>query len=185
MIDEKDIIERCIKGDASAQSKLFNRFAPRMMGVCYRYVQTIYEAEDILQEAFIKVFRYLDTYQGNGAVEHWIRKIVVNTALNHIKQNKKFRDEMDVDNVEDEGYTDSLHLKFETEEVINAIKSLPDGYKVIFNLYAIEGFSHKEIADQLGIAEATSRSQYCRAKIMLQNKLSLIYKRDERIIAVR
>ncbi len=87
--------------------------------------------------------------------------------------------------MEDEGYTDEIHMKFDTEEVINAIKSLPEGYRAIFNLYAIEGFSHKEIAEQLGIAEATSRSQYFRAKTILQNKLSIIYKRDEQALAFR
>ncbi|MFA7379627.1 MAG: RNA polymerase sigma factor [Bacteroidia bacterium] len=183
--NEKEIIEGCLRGDASAQSKLYHKFAPKMLGVCYRYMQTIYEAEDVLQEAFIKVFKHIETFQNNNSIEFWIRRIVVNTALNHIKQNKKFKEESDVDNVEDEGYTDEVHMKFDTEEVINAIKSLPEGYRAIFNLYAIEGFSHKEIAEQLGIAEATSRSQYFRAKTILQNKLSIIYKRDEQALAFR
>lgn len=181
--DEKDIITRCLKGEATAQSRLFNRFAPRMLGVCYRYMHTIYEAEDVLQEAFIKVFKSLNTFQYNSSLEHWIRRIVVNTALNHIKAGKKFKDESDVDNLEDEGYTDSIHVQFETEEVVNAIKSLPEGYRTVFNLYAVEGYSHKEIGEMIGIAEASSRSQYSRAKTILQNKLAIKYKNNEQAIA--
>lgn len=182
--DEKEIIDGCINNEVPAQNRLFNRFAPKMMGICYRYMQTIYEAEDVLQEAFIKVFKHLHTFQYNSSLEHWIRRIVVNTALNHIKANKKFRNELDTDNLEDEGYTDSIHMQFDTEEVIHAIKSLPEGYRTVFNLYAIEGYSHKEIGEMLGVAEASSRSQYSRAKTILQNKLSIKFRNDEQALAI-
>jgi len=182
--DEKELIDGCINNEVPAQNRLFNRFAPKMLGICYRYMQTIYEAEDVLQEAFIKVFKHLHTFQYNSSLEHWIRRIVVNTALNHIKANKKFRNELDTDNLEDEGYTDSIHMQFDTEEVIHAIKSLPEGYRTVFNLYAIEGYSHKEIGEMLGVAEASSRSQFSRAKTILQNKLSIKFRNDEQAIAI-
>jgi RNA polymerase sigma factor (sigma-70 family) len=182
--EEKELINRCLNGDKSAQSLLYHRYASKMLGVCYRYMQTVYEAEDVLQEGFIKVFRSLETFRNYGALEGWIRRIMVNAALDYLRKNKKLRTETDIDNIEDEPYTDDTYRNFDTEELIRKIKALPEGYRVIFNLYAIEGYTHKEIAEKTGITESTSRSQYSRAKAILKKQLKVEEYSNERTVTV-
>jgi RNA polymerase sigma factor (sigma-70 family) len=166
------IYQQCIKGDSKAQEQLYLHLAPKMLGVCYRYTHNIMEAEDVLQDAFIRVFKFLHTYKGEGDLEAWVRRIMVNTALNHIKKNKRIAEELEIEKATVVESTLTVDLNnYDTSLIMNALQQLPDGYKVILNLFAIEGYSHKEIAEQFNIAESTSRSQFLRAKVALKKIL--------------
>ena len=169
---EELMLTGCIRNNASAQEALYNRFSPRMLGVCYRFAKNREDAEDMLQEGFIKVFTQIHQYRNEGALEGWIRRIVVHTCINILKKNKKFADSVDII------HATSVHVKEEmipsimqAKQVVECIRTLPLGYKTVLNLYAIEGYSHKEIASMLDIEESTSRSQYTRAKAMLEEIL--------------
>lgn len=169
---EEYIIAGCLHNEPSAQRELYNRFSPKMLSVCYRFAQSREDAEDMLQEGFIKVFTQIHTFQNKGAFEGWIRRIVVHTCINFLKKYKKFNDCVDIENA------DLAYLKEETipsimqaKQVIECIRLLPIGYRTVLNLYAIEGYSHREISTMLDIEESTSRSQYTRAKSMLENIL--------------
>jgi RNA polymerase sigma factor (sigma-70 family) len=169
---EEAIIFGCLQNDAAAQRELYNRYSPKMLSVCYRFGQSREDAEDMLQEGFIKVFTQIHTFQNKGAFEGWIRRIIVHTCINFLKKYKKFNDSVDL------AYASYVAVKEETvpsimqaKQVIESIRLLPVGYKTVLNLYAIEGYSHKEIAQMLDIEESTSRSQYTRAKSMLETIL--------------
>lgn len=169
---EEYIIAGCLHNEPSAQRELFNRYSPKMLAVCYRYAQSREDAEDMLQEAFIKVFTQIHTFQNKGAFEGWIRRIIVHTCINFLKKYKKFTDSLDL------GQAGYVQVKEETipsimqaKQVTECIRVLPMGYRTVLNLYAIEGYSHREIATMLDIEESTSRSQYTRAKAMLENLL--------------
>src|SRR3954469_25750182 len=169
---EEYIIAGCLHNEPSAQRELYNRFSPKMLSVCYRFAQSREDAEDMLQEGFIKVFTQIQTFQNKGAFEGWIRRIVVHTCINFLKKYKKFNDSVDLAQA---GY---VYIKEETipsimqaKQVTECIRLLPIGYRTVLNLYAIEGYSHREIADMLDIEESTSRSQYTRAKQMLEDIL--------------
>ncbi|MEP7255635.1 MAG: sigma-70 family RNA polymerase sigma factor [Ferruginibacter sp.] len=169
---EELMLSGCIRNNATAQEALYNRFSPRMLGVCYRFAKNREDAEDMLQEGFIKVFTQIHQYRNEGALEGWIRRIVVHTCINILKKNKKFADSVDII------HATSVHVKEEmipsimqAKQVVECIRTLPLGYKTVLNLYAIEGYSHKEIASMLDIEESTSRSQYTRAKAMLEEIL--------------
>lgn len=174
-MDEQTIITECLKGNAIAQRKLFDLFAPKMMGVCLRYMKSQDEAEDVLQDGFVKVFNKLEAFENNGSLEGWIRRIIVNTALDQIRKNSKFANSMDVD---DYSYKlESSDFTFESlaaEDLLKIINEMPEGYKIVFNMFAVEGYSHKEIADTLGVTENTSKSQYSRARAYLREKLEEI-----------
>jgi RNA polymerase sigma factor (sigma-70 family) len=169
---EEFIIYGCLQNHPSAQRELYNRFSPKMLAVCYRYAQSREDAEDMLQEGFIKVFTQIHTFQNKGAFEGWIRRIIVHTCINFLKKYKKFSDNVDVI------HASCLQVKEETipsimqaKQVTECIRVLPVGYRTVLNLYAIEGYSHREIAEMLDIEESTSRSQYTRAKAMLEDVL--------------
>ncbi|MFS8083359.1 MAG: RNA polymerase sigma factor [Ginsengibacter sp.] len=169
---EENILEGCLNNLATAQEALYNRFSPRMFGVCYRYAHSREDAEDMLQEGFMKVFAQIHQFKNAGALEGWIRKIIVHTCINILKKNKKFSDSVDLI------YADNLHLNgnnipsmLQAKQVVECIRLLPLGYRTVLNLYAIEGFSHREISDILDIEESTSRSQYTRARGMLEEIL--------------
>lgn len=172
MVDLKATVERCQKGDRGAQKSLYEKLASKMLGVCIRYARDQSEAEDFLQEGFIKVFKNIHNLRNPLQVEGWIEKIMVNTALEHIRKKKTVNGyevdlEDNVDVEEEEKVTDELSR----EELLSIIQELPDGFRAVFNMYAIEGFSHKEIAEKLSITEGTSKSQYARAKSILQQKV--------------
>ena len=171
-MDEPSLVKKCIKGDQRAQRVLFEKFAPKMLGVCLRYTKNTEEAEDVLQDGFIKVFTKIHLYKGGGALEGWIRKVIVNTALDNIRRNHKYRDNIAVEFVdyklEDHSYIVEGLIE---EDLLKLINSMPLGYKTVFNMFAIEGFSHKEIAKELNISENTSKSQYARARAYLKTKL--------------
>ncbi|MEY4876615.1 MAG: hypothetical protein RL708_1764 [Bacteroidota bacterium] len=172
MLTEQEVYQQCVAGNRSAQKELFDRFSPRMLGVCYRYTKSIQEAEDVLQDVFIKVFQNLQYFKGDGSLEGWIRKIAINTSLNHLKKNKRISAELEIDSAKKvEGPVDLSIENYDSKLIWASIESLPEGYRVILNMFAVEGYSHKEIADQLGIAEGTSRSQFLRAKAHLKKLL--------------
>ncbi|MEW6470097.1 MAG: RNA polymerase sigma factor [Bacteroidota bacterium] len=171
MTDE-ELVKGCVENNPLAQKLLYERFSRKMMGVCLRYADSRDEAEDILQNAFIKIFENIETFKGSGSLEGWIRRIMVNTALNNYRQNKASRQKVDLDSVEymlpgDHQVSNSLDAK----ELLKLIQTLPAGFRTVFNLFAIEGYSHKEIAEQLNISEGTSKSQYSRARAYLQKAL--------------
>lgn len=169
---EEAILQGCLRNDAVAQKELYNRFSPKMLAVCYRFGHNREDAEDMLQEGFIKVFSQIHTFRNQGAFEGWVRRIIVHTCINNLKKNKKFNESVDII------HATSLHVREETvpsivqaKQVVECIRLLPIGYRTVLNLYAIEGYSHKEIAEMLDIEESTSRSQYTRAKQMLEDIL--------------
>jgi RNA polymerase sigma factor (sigma-70 family) len=169
---EEAILQGCLRNDASAQKELYNRFSPKMLAVCYRFGHSREDAEDMLQEGFIKVFSQIHTFRNQGAFEGWVRRIIVHTCINNLKKNKKFNESVDII------HATTLHVREESvpsivqaKQVVECIRLLPIGYRTVLNLYAIEGYSHKEIADMLDIEESTSRSQYTRAKQMLEDIL--------------
>ena len=145
-----------------------------MMGVCLRYFDSVEEAEDVLQNGFILVFEHIETFKGTGSLDGWIKKIMVNTALTEIRKNKKFKQNIELDNVEfmlpSSGFAND---DLKTKELLKIIQSLPPGSRTVFNLYAIEGYSHGEIANMLNISEGTSKSQYSRARAYLQKIIAL------------
>lgn len=158
--------------NAIAQELLYNRYSPKMLGVCYRYAFNREDAEDMLQEGFIKVFSTLHLFKNEGSLEGWIRKIIVNTCINFLKKHKKFNDTIDI------SYASEIHSSqdlipsiVQAKDIIESIRLLPMGYRTVLNLYAIEGYSHLEISRMLDIEEVTSRSQYARAKKLLEEIL--------------
>ncbi len=173
-MDYKQLVKQCLKGSGEAQKKLYNDFAPAMLGICYRYTKSKADAEDMLQHGFIKVFLNLQTYKAQGELGAWIRRIIINTAINYLKQNKRYSvdlsyDEMKLHPVSDE----NPQVNLDAKELANLIRQLPTGCQTIFNLYAIEGYTHVEIGAMLGIHEGTSRSQYARARSLLINWINI------------
>ena len=175
-MDELQLIEGCRKGDRRAQKALYETFSRKMMSVCLRYVSDWETARDLLQEGFVKVFTHIDSYTGNGSFEGWIRKIFVNSALEYLRHADVLRESTDLDQTAEVGQTDSSPLSdISAAELMQLVQSLPAGFRTIFHLFAIEGYSHKEISERLHITESTSRSQYTRAKQLLQRKVNALY----------
>lgn len=170
---EDELIKGCLKRDSSAQKRLYDTYSSKMYGICYRYVKDSMEAEDILVTAFMKVFDRIEQFKQEGSFEGWIRRIMVNEALTHLRKNRTMYLETDLEQADREPDYESLSQHLDVEDLLNLIQELPAGYRVVFNLYAIDGYSHKEIADQLGISENTSKSQLSRARTYLQKKLAV------------
>ncbi len=172
VMTDEEIVQGCVKKNVIAQKHLYDKFSRKMMGVCLRYSKSTEEAEDILQNGFINVFQNIETFKGAGALEGWIRRIMVNTALTNIRKNKKLLQNIELESVE---YmlpsTDSVAEGYGAKDLLKLIQTLPHGFQTVFNLYAIEGYSHKEIGDLLNISEGTSKSQYSRAKAHLQKMI--------------
>ena len=164
--EEKKIIQLAIENNRSAQQKIYTQFSPKMLSVCRQYIKDIHQAEDIMITAFMKVFVNLKNFQHSGSFEGWIRRIMVNECISHIRVKKK------VNFLDDENFSESsfnnIESQFSIEDIQFLIDSLPDGYKMIFNLYAIEGYKHQEIALILGINEGTSKSQLSQARKILK-----------------
>ena len=169
---DDELVKSCLAKDQAAQKLLFERFSRKMMGVCIRYADRSEEAEDMLQNGFIRVFEKLETFKGLGSLEGWIRKIVVNESLSYLRKNKASKMNIDID---DAKYMvpGNSHVgeQINEKDLLKMIQQLPTGFRTVFNMYAIEGYSHKEIAEQLGITEGTSKSQYSRAKTHLQQMI--------------
>lgn len=174
-MDDITLVTECAKGSSKAQRALFDKFAPRMLAVCSRYMKNRDEAEDVLQDGFVKVFQKIADFKMEGSLEGWILRVMVNTALDTIRKNKKFLDNVSVDDVHHKvSYTDHQFDNMNVDQLMILINSMPDGYRVVFNMFAIEGYSHKEIADTLGVTENTSKSQYLRARAFLRTQLELL-----------
>jgi RNA polymerase sigma-70 factor (ECF subfamily) len=182
MFDEQEIVRRCLKNERKAQKILFEHFAPGLLGVCIRYTSSRAEAEDILQDGFVKVFKYLKDFEGRSSLAAWMRRIMVNTAITHYHKNLKHHYHLDINDVNDQkmGDCDLSDLDFTKEEMMKVIDDLPRGYRMVFNLYAIEGYKHKEIAEQMGIDENTSKSQYSRARKLIQCRLAALAKEKQK-----
>ncbi|WP_430405456.1 RNA polymerase sigma factor [Fluviicola sp.] len=174
-MDDLTLVNECAKGNSKAQRALFDKFAPKMMAVCQRYLRNTQEAEDVLQDGFVKVFQKIVDFKMEGSLEGWIRRIVVNTALDTIRKNKKLLDDVQVEEVQYKvSFTDHQFDGMDLAQLMKLIDGMPDGYRVVFNMFAIEGYSHKEIADTLGVTENTSKSQYSRARAFLRTQLELL-----------
>lgn len=169
---KETMLNGCLDNNAAAQEALYAYFSPKMLGVCYRFAKNREDAEDMLQEGFIKVFSQIHQYRNEGAFEGWIRRIVVHTCINILKKNKKFSDSLDITFASGVGIREeNIPSIMQAKQVVECIRALPVGYRTVLNLYAIEGYSHKEIGQMLDIEESTSRSQYTRAKVMLEDIL--------------
>lgn len=166
---DKRTLNRCMSGDPAAQTLLYNTFAPKMFAICLRYAPNTPMAEDILQEGFIKVFSKLYSYSGKGELGGWIRKVIINTALEHLRkyQNPKYHFS-DISLYADISDSDDILGQLELQEVLDMIQQLPTNYRVVLNLYAIDGYTHQEIADMLKISVGNSKQRLLRARNMLK-----------------
>jgi RNA polymerase sigma-70 factor (ECF subfamily) len=169
---EQELILGCLKRERASQQKLFDLYSGKMYGVCYRYVRNSMEAEDILVTAFTKIFEKIDQFKAEGSFEGWIRRIMVNEALTHLRKARAMYLELNLEQANATLDYNSISDQLEAEDLLNMVQQLPAGYRIVFNMYAIDGYSHKEIADHLGISENTSKSQLSRARVYLQKMLS-------------
>jgi RNA polymerase sigma-70 factor (ECF subfamily) len=167
-MDLQQLIKDCIRQKPAAQRQLYELLAPAMLGVCYRYTKSHQDAEDVMQEGFVKMFNHLDDFNNTGEFGGWVRRIMVTTALNYLKKNKRYRTEMVFAEVPLHPVAASqAEANLSVKEMADLIRQLPTGFQTIFNLYAIEGYTHVEIGQMLGISEGTSKSQYARARYLL------------------
>ena len=168
--EEKELIELAVENNRHAQQKIYSKHASKMLSVCRQYIKDVHQAEDIMITSFMKVFTNLKNFKQEGSFEGWIRRIMINECISFIRVQKK------VAFIEDENYFEesynNIESQFSVEDIQSLIDILPDGYKMVFNLYAIEGFKHQEIAELLGISEGTSKSQLSHARKMLQNNIN-------------
>lgn len=166
----EQLVAGCKIGDRKAQEELYRRLSSKMMGVCMRYSSTQADAEDILQMGFVKMFQKIHDFKNEGSFEGWVRRIMVHTAIELYRKNVRFMNTVEIEGVE-EGIDGSVLSHLALQDLLQLVQSLPHGYRLVFNLYAIEGYSHKEIAEQLGISEGGSKSQLSRARTYLQEKV--------------
>ncbi|MCF2490573.1 RNA polymerase sigma factor [Dyadobacter sp. CY347] len=171
--NEQELVQGCKQRNRIAQKKLYEVFGGKLFAICLRYTKNRADAEDVLQDAFIKIYENIDSFRNDSPLEYWLRSVVVNTALNHLRQQKHLKDLDDID-LHHNGIADKEVTlgDFQLKQLLEVIKELPTGCQTIFNLYAIEGYQHNEIAQKLGISEGTSKSQYARARGLLQQKLN-------------
>jgi RNA polymerase sigma factor (sigma-70 family) len=169
---EQEIIEGCLRGERSAQQKLYDFYSPKMYAICCRYLKDPMQAEDALVTAFTRILQKINQYKSEGSLEGWIKTIVIREALAIIRKNQQFRMETDLENLDQQAVSQHPGDPLEQEDLMRMISELPTGYRTVFNLYAIDGYSHKEIAAQLNISESTSKSQLSRARTYLQGSLT-------------
>ncbi len=174
-ITEQELVQRCVQEDAVAQRVLFDTYGPGLQGICYRYAKDESEASEIFQLGFIKIFDKLGEFRFESGLKTWMTRIVINTALNYLKANERVKWETDIETqVENATLTVEQMHGIDLGFLMNCIQQLPAGYRIVLNMYAIEGYSHREIAEELNITESTSRSQFARAKNVLEKKLSVL-----------
>ena len=173
---ETELIQGCVRGNRDCQQAVFRKYAGKMLALALRYAKHQMEAEDIVQEAFIRVFDHMHTFEHKGSFEGWIKRIVINVALKNFSRKRFSQEQIGIDQDFDAPVDAPADLLMEAQEILDMVKELPDGYRIVFNLYAIEGYNHKEIADMLGIQESTSRSQLVKARKLLQQKLAGLQK---------
>jgi RNA polymerase sigma-70 factor (ECF subfamily) len=176
MLSDEELVRECVKNNAKAQEQLYKRFASKMYGICLRFVRYRIEADDIMQDGFVKVFENLKYFRSSGSLEGWIKRIIINTAINYYNKNTlRQNDEIDIDTSNTLGQKEIIDetaiSNIARKELLEIINELADGYRIVFNLYVIDGYSHKEIAEMLNISENTSKSQLSRARKVLQEKI--------------
>lgn len=176
MEDLKKIINKCASGDVRAQAKLYQMFSPKMFGVCLRYAKDSTEAEDNLQEGFVKVFTYIKNFRHEGSFEGWMRRIMVNVSLEKFRKLYLMHPVEDISVYETQSYSDDILDKISVKELIEQIQLLPPRYRMVFNLYVMEGLNHKEISEEMNISVGTSKSNLARARNILKSKVKELYK---------
>lgn len=170
-LDEDKLIDGCLRNKEKAQKTLYTSYAPKMLGVCLRYIHERNTAEEIMIGGFVKVFEKISQFKREGSFEGWIRRIMVNESLTYIRRNKSMYLEVDIEKAETQPDYNQLNDHLEEQDLLKMIQELPVGYRTVFNMYVIEGYSHKEIAEMLEITESTSKTQLSRARSVLQKKL--------------
>ncbi len=175
MEDFKAIVSECIAGNQKSQAKLYQQFAPKMFGVCLRYAKDVTEAEDNLQEGFIKVFTNLKSFRHDGSLEGWIRRIMINVSLEKIRKQHLLYPVEDVSVYDSVNLSDDVIARISADELLKLVQELPPRYRLVFNLYVIEGLSHQEIASEMAISEGTSKSNLARAREILKKKVQANY----------
>ena len=169
---ESDLIQGCIEGNRRMQEELYNRFASKMYAVCLRYAGNSDDAQDILQDGFIKIYKNLSRFRGEGSFEGWIRRIFVNTSIEHLRRKTYLKPIAEKEEntlpLKEKSVLDNLGEK----DILKLVKQLSPGYRTVFNLYVVEGYTHREIGDMLGISEGTSKSQLARARVILQDMVA-------------
>jgi len=178
MVNDPEIIEGCARHDRRSQQMLYDKYSRFLLGICLRYASDRAEAEDIMQESFLKIYFSIGDYAGSGSFAGWLRKVAVNTAITHYHRNLKHRYHLEIEEYVsiETGTTGFEEDLFTSDELYMVLNELPAGYRLVFNLYAVEGYKHKEIADMLGIDTNTSKSQYSRAKAVMREKLEKLRK---------
>ena len=179
MEDFKNMIEECVSGNVRAQETLYRMLAPKMFGVCLRYSKDSTEAEDNLQEGFIKVFTYIKNFRNEGSLEGWVRKIMVNVSLEKFRKQNLMYPVEDMSVFESKNYSNDIIEKITADELIELIQELPPRYRMVFNLFVMEGMNHKEIAELMQITEGTSKSNLARAKDIMKRKVTELYGETE------
>lgn len=175
---EVQIREGCLRGERKFQQMLYNMLSPKMFAVCLRYAPDYNTAQDLLQEGFVKVFRHIEKFRGDGSFEGWVRRIFVNTAIEHFRKQVNLYAIHDSDVKGFEYYHQGALETLKEQDIMNMIQKLSDGYRTVFNLYVIEGYSHKDIGEMLGISEGTSKSQLARARYLLQKMITDYEQKD-------
>ena len=165
------LIEDCKKQKSKAQRKMYNKYASMVMAVCLRYMSDRQRAEDMLQDSFVKLFEKIDKYDSTGSFDAWVRRLTANTCLDQLRKDKKQLLDVHIDDVQITSKESTVLQQMNANDIMEIVRELPDGYRTVFNLYAVEGYPHKEIAEMLNISENTSKSQYSRAKKMLRDRL--------------
>jgi len=172
---DRHFLTACIQGDVQRQKELYEVFAPTMFGICLRYASDYHQAEDILQEGFIKVFTHLDRFRHEGSFEGWLKRVFINTAIEHYRRSLKFNQLEDLTQVVQTVEEPTAHEELQVDDLLQLIQELAPGYRTVFNLYAIEGYSHKEIGKLLNISVGTSKSQLARARLALQQRVKALH----------
>jgi RNA polymerase sigma factor (sigma-70 family) len=180
---ESDLISGCIDGNRRMQEELYRRFSPRMYAVCLRYASSSEEAEDILQEGFIKIFKKLGSFRSEGSFEGWIRRVFVNTAIEHFRRRRYLQPVTEKEENTIEGKYLSVLDELAEKDILDLVRQLSPGYRTVFNMYVVEGYTHKEIGDMLGISEGTSKSQLSRAKVILQEMVKTFLEQQNEVRA--
>lgn len=168
--DEK-LLKECLKGSRSFQEALYRKYARTMYGICLSYANDTDSAQDILQDGFVKIFRKIKSYDGQGSFEGWMRRIITNTAIDHFRKDRKLNNYIEYSDSKYVAESSNIYQKLNLDQILKYIRKLPEGARIIFDLFAVEGYSHKEIAMKLNISEGTSKSQYNRARNLLQKMI--------------
>jgi len=169
--NDEELLKGCLKGDRSSQEELYRKYARKMYGICLSYANDSDSAQDMLQDGFVKIFKKIKSYDRQGSFEGWIKRIITNTAIDQFRSKKRLNNYIEYSDSKYVSESSSIYQKLSFDEILKFIRKLPEGARVIFDLFAVEGYSHKEIAMKLKISEGTSKSQYNRARSLLQKMI--------------